>query len=385
MTGVARRWMLFLSAVVISTATTAFCSAAEPAFQVVGVVVDDKALNGAHDVELQGNLAFVPGKGGSLAIIDVAEPTRPQIVWSRRDPSKFSDAETVLPAGEHLFLGTQDFFSLNVRNPSQPQVLAKIVDRPRIDRINGFARRGNYVFAANKSGYIDAFDVSQPAEPKLADALNVAERDEMGDPHDIDLFGELVVIVDPDGFGRRNVPGRVGLYRVFDSAGELLPSGEWKLVGKCEHPSLVGGNRVRTIGNFAFVAASISPEAVDRASKQPCVGIVDLTNPESPEFVASVPFPDDRGPNGMCAVGNIVFACGGRTVMAVDVSDPRKPRQLAALVLAEVFQDKAVLKDDGHDLVYRDGHLYVSGQTTNSFGVVRVVDPEIRRLAEMKR
>ena len=68
--------------------------------------------------------------------------------------------------------------------------------------------------------------------------------------------------------------------------------------------------------------------------------------------------------------------------MAVDVSEPRTPRRLAAEVLAEVFQDKTVAKDDGHDLIYRDGYLYVSGQTTNSFGVVRVVDLETRRLAE---
>lgn len=206
----------------------------------------------------------------------------------------------------------------------------------------------------------------------------------MGDPHDVDRLGELVVIVDPTGFGRRNVPGRVGVYRVFDSGGKLLPSAAWQLVGKCEHPSLVGGNRVRTIGNFAFVAASISPEAVDRKRKQPCVGIIDLARPEAPEFVTAVPFTDDRGPNGMCAAGNVIFACGGRTVIAVDVSQPRTPRRLAAEVLAEVFQDKAAPKDDGHDLTYRDGYLYVSGQTTNSFGVVRVVDPEIRRLAEMR-
>lgn len=363
-------------------ALVAPCVAVERALEVVGVVVDDDALAGAHDVELQGNYAYVPGKGGSLAILDVAEPARPRIVWSRRDPAEFSDAETVLPAGEHLFLGTQDFLTLDVRSPSQPQILHKLVDRPRIDRINGFVRIRDYVFAANKSGFIDAFDVSQPAHPKLAAALNVAERDGMGDPHDIDRLGELLVIVDPDGFGRRNVPGRIGVYRVFDSAGKLLASAEWQLVGQCEHPSLVGGNRVRTIGSFAFIAASISPEAVDRARRPPCVGVVDLTNPAAPEFVAKVPFTDDRGPNGMCVAGNVVFACGGRTLTAIDVSQPRTPRRLAAVVLAEVFQDKAAAKDDGHDLVYRDGYLYVSGQTTNSFGVVRVVDPEIRRLAE---
>lgn len=352
-------------------------------FKVVGVVVDDEALAGAHDVELQGRYAYVPGKGGSLAVIDVAEPSRPKIVWSRRDPQTFTDAETVLPAGDFLFLGTQDFFSLDIRDPSQPRILKSLVDRPKIDRINGFVRIRDYIFAANKSGWIDAFDVSKPAEPKLADALKVAERDGMGDPHDIDRLGDLLVIVDPDGFGRRDVPGRIGVYRVFDEkSGVLLPSAEWTLVGKCEHERLVGGNRVRTIGNFAFVAASISAESTNRERKQQGLTVVDLTRPESPQYVATIPFLDERGPNGMATAGNVVFVAGGRLIMAVDVSDPRRPRELAVFPCREVFQDKATAKDDGHDLIYRDGYLYVSGQTTNSFGVVRVDDPEIRRLAD---
>ena len=84
----------------------------------------------------------------------------------------------------------------------------------------------------------------------------------------------------------------------------------------------------------------------------------------------------------MATAGNVVFVAGGRLIMAVDVSDPRRPRELAVFPCREVFQDKATAKDDGHDLIYRDGYLYVSGQTTNSFGIVRVDDPEIRRLAD---
>ena len=49
------------------------------AFTSVAVLHDDNALAGAHDVELQGNFAYVPGKGGSLAIIDIADPRKPRI------------------------------------------------------------------------------------------------------------------------------------------------------------------------------------------------------------------------------------------------------------------------------------------------------------------
>jgi len=50
-------------------------------FSVTSIVYHNEALNGAHDVELSGNLAFVPGKGGSIAVIDVAEPEKPVPEW----------------------------------------------------------------------------------------------------------------------------------------------------------------------------------------------------------------------------------------------------------------------------------------------------------------
>ena len=47
---------------------------------VVSTLVDADALARPHDVELVGDLAFVPGKGGSLAIIDIADPASHSIL-----------------------------------------------------------------------------------------------------------------------------------------------------------------------------------------------------------------------------------------------------------------------------------------------------------------
>jgi hypothetical protein len=361
----------------LATVTTA----AEPrAFTTVAVLQDDEAFAGAHDVELQGNFAFVPGKGGSLAVIDVADSARPQIVWSRRDSKVFDDAETVLPAGDFLFLGTRDFSVLNISDPTRPSAAAGIRQRDKIDRINGFARRGDVLFAANKSGWIDAFDVDVPERPILHGALSIAERDGIGSPHDVSFVGDLLAVVDPAGFGRRAVPGNVGLYQVLDdTSSEALPAERWRLVGKASDERLVGGNRVRGYGKFAVVASSLSPEAINASDRRPNVAVIDCTDPANPKVVGTVPFPDVRGPNGLDVVGKVAFAAGGQTVMAVDLSDPHKPVLLAAEKCLDVFHGDAG-RDDGHDLEYRDGLLYVTGQTSNTFGVLRVEDARIREL-----
>ena len=138
-----------------------------PALHLVGVLHDDQALIRPHDVELQGNLAFVAGKGGSLAIIDISDPANPSVLSAIVGPQTIEDAETVLPMGDTLLLGTRSFHAIDIRDPAQPELIKTITDRTIIDKIDGMAKRGLYVFSAGKTGFVNVFDVSNPADPKL--------------------------------------------------------------------------------------------------------------------------------------------------------------------------------------------------------------------------
>jgi hypothetical protein len=349
---------------------TAFGS--EGAFSPVAVLFDDHALSRPHDVELQGNLAFVPGKGGSIAVVDVADPVRPEILWHQYDPEQLDDAETVLPLGDFLLLGTNDLLAFDVGDPRGPRLLTTVSDRARVSRINGMARCGDHVFAACKDGRLGAFDVREPARPRLIGALNTRENGSLGWPHDVDLLGDHVVVVDPAGFGRRGLPGKVGVYRVYRRhTGELMPVEDWRLAGVLENHDLVGANRIQVSGEVAFVAGS----RPDRASQSV---VVDLSDPTRPTQVAALPFSDTRGPNGLTVAGDVLFLAGGQTVEAIDVSVPAKPVKLASYRCLEAF---AAGRDSAHDLVYRDGYLYVTGQNDNSFCILRVDDRRIRDLA----
>ena len=112
-------------------------------FSVAAVLVHKQAFDRPHDVELQGDLAFVPGKGGSLAIVDVTDPTKPQLLWHRHDTKGLDDAESVLPSRDQLFLGTHDFISIDIRNPKQPVFATRLSTMPKISHINGMVRRGD--------------------------------------------------------------------------------------------------------------------------------------------------------------------------------------------------------------------------------------------------
>jgi len=234
-------------------------------------------------------------------------------------------------------------------------------------------KRGDYVFAAGKDGWIDVFDVSDPGSPILVGARNTRSNGELGRPHDIDVFGDYIVVVDPAGFGRRDLPGKVGIYRVARPVtGELVPVTGWEQVGALANYDLAGANRVQVAGTYAFVAGS----QPDKPGK---VVVVDISDPARPAQVAALSFSDARGPNGLTIAGSVLFLAGGQTVEAVEITEPTRPVKLESYKCLQAFPAG---HDSAHDLVYRDGHLYVTGQNDNCLCILRVNSPRIREVAK---
>jgi hypothetical protein len=165
---------------------TAETTRSDVSFRIAAIIRHDEALNEAHDVELQENRAYVAGKGGSIAIIDIADPRRPELIWYRRDRDGLADSETVLLAGDRLFLGTKGFRSINISNFRAPAIEKTLSDHTQINTINGMVRRGNTIFAANKRGIVNAINVSDPVAPEVVGVLRTEERFRFRSPHDID-------------------------------------------------------------------------------------------------------------------------------------------------------------------------------------------------------
>ncbi len=357
-------------------ATTVLASAAPNSLSVVAVLQDDAALAGAHDIEVRDGLAYIAGKGGSLAIVDVRQPASPSLLWCARDPQAYEDAQTVLPlANGRLLVGSRDLLLFDIRQPAQPTLLSTIRDRSRIDRINGFARFGDTVYGVNKNGFIVVVDVGAPDRIRLLGTRPVRERDHLATPHALALAGDLLVVVDGQGFGRDRKPGQVGVYHVIDSATRTpLPPEQWTAPAILSDLRFAGANRVVTSGTLAYVASSLAPQSARNAGLQNNVAIVDISDPTRPRVRGSIAFPDGRGPNGLAVSGSLVFASGGQTVQAIDVSNPDQPRELAHILAPTSFPGEA---DDGHDLAYYDGHLFVAAQTSHALVIIRLDGPRL--------
>lgn len=349
--------------------------------RVAAVLHDETACNGIHDIEIQDGIAYAAGKGGSLAAIDVTTPAAPKLLWSVRDPQRYEEAETVLPLSpDRLLVGTRDALLFDISDPSQPRLLSDIVDRTPVNLINGFARHRNTVFGTNKLGHLSAIDVARPNAITLAGFQETRKSGGLAQPHDAAFLGDLLIIVSAEGFGRNSQPGKLHVYRVFEpGTGTLLAAPEWKLIGQLTHPRLAGANRVAVCGPFACVGSSLSHNFDRSDGLHSNVALIDLHDPALPRLRDSVDFPDPRGPNGLEVAGHIAFAAGGRTVLAVDLTDPDALRIAARLTSSEAFPGGA---DDAHDLVLHDSHLFVTAQTSHSLVVLRVDEALLNKSSE---
>ena len=90
----------------------------------------------------------------------------------------------------------------------------------------------------------------------------------------------------------------------------------------------------------------------------------------------------------MTAVGQVLFVAGGEAVEAIDISDPSLPVSIGQYRGGELFPTRRLFLggnprfDNAHDLVYRDGHLFVTAQNDNQLGILRVNDTRILELVE---
>ena len=129
-------------------------------------------------------------------------------------------------------------------------------------------------------------------------------------------------------------------------------------------------------GRHAYVGAFVC----DR------IGVVDIGDPNALVQVANMPVCDIDA-TGMAISGKVLFVAGGECVEAIDISNPESPVSIAQYRGGKLFPTRKVMfqgqprYDNAHDLVYRDGYLYVTAQNDNNFGILKVNDDKVLRLA----
>jgi len=318
----------------------------------------DPSLAGAHSLDVRGDLAAVVGKAGNVSLVDVGDPANMLLLGSHTEGLK--DTEAVLFLDEkHLFVGDHGrALVIDVSDPGAPKVLpgsdlncvnSTLNDGP----LNDAVRCGDYVFCPNKGvhvvvrgdnpaverggGYVEVFDVSDPAHMRHAGSFRDPDR---GSTHGLAVLPErgLLVYVNQMRYynGRRLEfvnPDQRHL-AVLDIGGSAGGSPrEPVLLGQLAHPDMIGSNQVCAEGDYAY-AVSIDTDMLS---------VIDIRDPREPRLVASV---DSLSvPVGVCKQGDAIFVGNNNPAdrpkplfleksrrglagkaSVVDVRDPQNPR-----------------------------------------------------------
>ncbi len=196
------------------------------------------------DVAVLGSYAYVAAGSGGLQVIDVSDPENP-LVAGVFDPSQYGIG-AVDVVGSYAYVTGHygwDFFGvIDIHNPANPVLLGKhefrILDGSQDPE--GLSVSGKYAYVANGRSGLLAFDVSDPAAPRL-----VSTFDTPGQADGVHVVGRYAYVADA-----------VGGLRVIDTV-PPQPSDTYRvtLVGSGRADEVItdeDGKRLDGDGDYVF-------------------------------------------------------------------------------------------------------------------------------------
>jgi hypothetical protein len=239
-------------------------------------------------VTLSGHYAFLASGEKGLQVIDVSDPTSPQLAGGYDTPGNAHDA---LVSGNHAFVadGWEGLKVIDISDPTSPQ-LAGGYDRllPAL----GIAVDGDNAYVASEDTGLQVINISDPTSPQL-----VGSYDTPGKACGVVVSGNHAFVAD-----------RVGGLQVIDISDSTSP----QEVGRVETASLA--KAVTMAGDHVYIAeAGLGLE------------VVDVSAPASPQIVWGVNNQMGHFAPSIAVDGDYAYFAAEGMLQVIDISDPTSP------------------------------------------------------------
>ena len=167
----------------------------------------------AYDVTTQGDLAFVATGSSGLQIMDISNPTHPEVIGYYAVSRK--GVRDLAVSGGLAFLAMGDLHIVDVSNPKRPELMS-IVDSP--DRVSCVSVSGGYVYVGHRNRGLSMVDISTPEKPKEVGFVAGLE-----DITDVDISGNLIFVLTESGglhiieYSELDTPEEIGSIQIADN------------------------------------------------------------------------------------------------------------------------------------------------------------------------
>ncbi len=367
-------------------------------------------IDGIHDVSVEDGVAYVVAdnySGAALSMIDVSDPTNPQLLREIKDDS-VDPASPFTLLGEPISIVVEDSVAyvvsggysdsgltiIDVSDPTNPSLLAEISDVSD-DPGSAFSmlRRANSLVVEEGIAYVTTdyypagvtvIDATDPTEPKLvveieADYGTASYR--FSDANSVCVRGDIVFVAS-------KYDDAVTAIDLRDSAEPEVIS---HMVDSSDAPFtlLSGASSIHVRDGTAYVTADYDD----------ALSIIDVSDPGVPRLLAEVvddsvlaqsPFKKMNSPAFVCVDGSVAFVAGsdfrsGGYLTLIDVSDPGEPRLLSEIVDDDYDPFSPFSRLYGASAVAVEaGVAYVTSKSDGALTVIDVSSPEnIQFLAEL--
>jgi hypothetical protein len=264
-----------------------------PAGPKIVATIDNGSLTGslsnglyhATAVAISSHYAYVTAwAGGHLTVIDISNPTAPQIVYSLADWPHLQYSNDITIQGNYAYIAAQtgstnfQLVDVSLLNPARPVIVGALSNSTLLTGAYRVRVRGNYAYvAATSRSTVAAIDVSNPATPRIAGYLTDAAHLHSVDDVDIDSSGRYVIANSPQASGQTNplyppFPGQAGGGTITGALSviDMIPNPIAVPITPASEPA---NPTTQTSANFSFAASddvSSTQCSLDGAAYAPC-------------------------------------------------------------------------------------------------------------------
>ena len=277
--------------------------------QIVGSVYDANLMSSVTSVTVSGNYAYVTARASNrLTIIDISNPNEPLIVGSVQSDSNFAGASSVQVSGTRAYVASYRRLTIvDVSNPNSPAITGSVYDG--VNFVGGAYSvdvAGNYAYVTGGNGYVAAVDISNPSAPVIIGSLT--NTDKLRGARSIRVSGNYAYVA------AYNTTCFVIIN--ISNPSSLSISGFI-----CDPNQLNGPNQISVYNNHAYITVS------DTASL-PVTGngrliVVNVENPNNPFISGSVTSSGNEigSPRGISVSENYAYIGNSYSGMAIiDIS-----------------------------------------------------------------
>ena len=237
-----------------------------------------------------------------LRVIDVSNPTAPDLVGSYEYTDRRGFAGGVAVSGTHVYLavGNPGVVVVDVSDPTRPNKVGTY-ESQQMYSVRDVAASGSYIYVVGWNAGLRVVDVSDPTNP-----VEVGSHDTPGWAVDVVVSSGYAYVADYETLRVINVsdPTRPGYVGSYDPPGNPY-------------------RKVASSGRYLYLLDPVGE-----------LDVVDVGDPSNPVTLGRYRYGSWGGI--LAASGNYVYLVGGNggTLLAVDVSDPANPHEVGEYVLS---------------------------------------------------